>query len=128
MTDREALDKAQNELETSSYLAEVTLNKGLQKVHQNRIAWLARVLRLARKALYDQEARKNPRRLSIEELRQMDTQPVYVVPLNPGKDDGAEWCVMWNDEACIPGCDHWAWAIKDYGKTWIAYRHKPKEE
>jgi hypothetical protein len=60
MTDREALSKAQNELDTSSYLAEVTLNKGLQKVHQNRSAWLARVLRLARKALYIEENQKQP--------------------------------------------------------------------
>lgn len=60
MTDREALSKAQNELDTSSYLAEVTLNKGLQKVHQNRIAWLARVLRLARKGLYIEENQKQP--------------------------------------------------------------------
>ena len=60
MTDREALSKAQNELDTSSYLAEVTLNKGLQKVHQDRIAWLARVLRLARKVLYIEEKEKQP--------------------------------------------------------------------
>lgn len=60
MTDREAIDKAQNELDTSSYLAELGLNIGLRTIHRRRIAWLARVLRLARKALYIEENQKQP--------------------------------------------------------------------
>ena len=76
-------------------------------------------------AIREKKERENPKPLTIEELRQMDQQPVYVVPADS---HDSEWCVMCNDEACIPGCDYWAWGIKDYGKTWTAYRHKPKEE
>ena len=76
----------------------------------------------------DLEAMEDPQPLTLEELKQMDMKPVFVVPLQPSKDTGAEWCVMWDGEACIPGCEHWAWPIKDYGKTWTAYRHEPKED
>lgn len=81
--------------------------------------------RMAIAALREKQERENPKPLTIEELRQMDQQPVYVVPANPTETAGCEWCVMWNDEACIPSYEAWAWPIKDYGKTWTAYRHKP---
>ena len=80
-----------------------------------------------KEAIKEQLDRDNPQPLTIEELRQMDQEPVYVVPLNHGKDTAAEWCVMWHDEAAIPGDECWAWPINNYGKTWIAYRYKPKE-
>jgi hypothetical protein len=73
MTDREALDKAQNELNTSGYLAELSLNIGLRKVHQHRIAWLARVLRLARKALYIEENQKQPK-TNADRIRAMSDE------------------------------------------------------
>lgn len=60
MTDREALDKAQKELDTASYFEETSPYEGLKAVHRNKIAWLVRVLRLARKALYIEENQKQP--------------------------------------------------------------------
>lgn len=59
MTDREALDKAQKELDVASCFEETSPYGGLKAVHRNKIAWLARVLRLARKALYIEENQKH---------------------------------------------------------------------
>lgn len=85
-------------------------------------------LDMAIAALREKAEREDPQPLTIEQLLQMDQEPVYVVPLNHGKDTVAEWCVMWHDEAAIPGDECWAWPINNnYGKTWIAYRNKPKE-
>ncbi len=74
--------------------------------------------------------RDNPKPLTIEELRQMNGEPVWVKPLNAAKDKG-EWCVtdFYKDsfDALIPGIDNTWYESKDYGKTWEAYRHKPKE-
>lgn len=58
MTDQEAIARAQKELDNSTYLAEVGNNAGLRTMHQNRVSWLVRVLRLARIALRDQEERE----------------------------------------------------------------------
>ena len=69
---------------------------------------------------------EEPQPLTIEELQQLEGEPVYVVPRNPVKGVEAEWCVMWGKEACPPAkC--WAWKIGAYGDTWTAYRHKPKK-
>lgn len=69
--------------------------------------------------------------LTIEELREMNGNPVYVVPLNEFYDLG-KWCVLGvspnEDYSCalVPGINDWVWRFKDYGKDWLAYRH-PKE-
>ena len=85
---------------------------------------------LALKALREKAERENPAPLTIEELQHMNDQPVYVVPLPASGRDNAweEWCVMYNDEAFIPGIEYVNWKLTDYNRTWIAYRHKPKEE
>ena len=127
MTDQEAIDKAQRELDLSVYLAEVGSNAGMISIHRNRSAWLAPVLRLARIALREQEERENPKPLTIEELKQVDICPVYVVPLDHDYRHYGGWCVFYGGPAtaAIPGVDHWDWELVDYGETWIAYRHKP---
>ena len=55
MTDREAIAKAQKERDMSLYLSETSPYPGIQAVHRNKFEWLARVLRLAQKALNDAE-------------------------------------------------------------------------
>lgn len=81
-------------------------------------------------AIREKRERENPKPLTIEELRQMNGQPVYVVPQDEFHDRKywEEWCVLDSDEAVPPGIEYWSWALEDYGKTWTAYRHKPKEE
>lgn len=81
-------------------------------------------------ALREQEERENPKPLTIEELRQMDNCPVYVVPLIHAELHFDGWCVLpgGGGDAEVPGCEYWSWELEDYGETWIAYRHKPKGE
>ena len=69
--------------------------------------------------------------LTLEELREMDEEPVYVVPKDKPAHCGG-WCgvTVWK-------CDRYSyvtllrdsdsgWGFEKYGKTWIAYR-RPQE-
>lgn len=71
--------------------------------------------------------------LTLEELREMDEEPVYVVPKDKPAHCGG-WCgvTVWK-------CDRYSyvsllrdadsgWGFEKYGKTWIAYRRPPEEE
>ena len=71
--------------------------------------------------------------LTLEELREMDEEPVYVVPKDKPAHCGG-WCgvTVWK-------CDRYSyvsllrdadsgWGFEEYGKTWIAYRRPPEEE
>ena len=69
--------------------------------------------------------------LTLDELRKMDGEPVWVVCLKPERyyEPPIGWRIIeksivgtfgvWNDSSCL--------AERDYGKTWLAYRHKPEE-
>ena len=69
--------------------------------------------------------------LTLDELRQMDGEPVWVVCLKPERyyEPPIGWRIIeksivgtfgvWNDSSCL--------AERDYGKTWLAYRQKPEE-
>lgn len=70
--------------------------------------------------------------LTLDELRKMDGEPVWVVCLTPEIYDEppVRWRILeksiigtfgvWgNKDSCL--------TERDYGKTWIAYRQKPKE-
>ena len=55
--------------------------------------------------------------LTLDELRKMDGEPVWLVNQNGGR-----WVIMsgvylWNSRKNA-----------DYGKTWLAYRQKPEED
>ena len=71
--------------------------------------------------------------LTLEELREMDEEPVYVVPKDKPAHCGG-WCgvTVWK-------CDRYSyvsllrdadsgWWFEKYGKTWIAYRRPPEGE
>ena len=71
--------------------------------------------------------------LTLEELREMDEEPVYVVPKDKPAHCGG-WCgvTVWK-------CDRYScvsllrdadsgWEFEEYGKTWIAYRRPPEGE
>lgn len=51
MTNEEAIAKAEQELQTSDYIAECTVNPGLHKIHATRSTWLSIIVRLAKQAL-----------------------------------------------------------------------------
>lgn len=71
--------------------------------------------------------------LTLEQLREMDGEPVYVVPKDKPAHCGG-WCgvTVWK-------CDRYSyvsllrdadsgWGFEKYGKTWIAYRRPPEGE
>lgn len=66
--------------------------------------------------------------LTLKQLREMDGEPVWVVPIGKCKWATRQWCVLAADEALIPGVDHWWWSFEDYGEIWIAYRRPPEGE
>lgn len=68
--------------------------------------------------------------LTLEELREMDGEPVWCVSMI---NNTAEWAIlhivetpkMWFVATAGAACGY---GDRDtYGKTWLAYRHKPKE-
>lgn len=69
--------------------------------------------------------------LTIEDLRKMDGEPVYVVPTDRFSEYG-KWCIVSVDDnddyswALVPGIDCWSWKFRNYGEQWLAYRHKPE--
>lgn len=87
------------------------------------------VLQMAIAVLRAQEEVEKNEPLALEELRQMDREPVWIVsgegPALIYRVDTTNPCQIireWNHG--------WLTALNtdDYGKTWFAYRRKPKEE
>ena len=90
-------------------------------------------LHMAISALRQQEPVTNRNEpLTLDELRKMDGEPVWVVCLTPEIYDEPpiRWRILeksiigtfgvWgNKDSCL--------TERDYGKTWIAYRQKPEE-
>lgn len=68
--------------------------------------------------------------LTIEELRQMDGQPVFVVNLNNRNNSRWEIIKGTNEPNAL---DFFSFRdsiyfIRSYGKTWLAYRRRPESE
>ena len=97
----------------------------------SRYTILREALDMAISALRQQErfgdVTKKVEPLTLEELRQMEGEPAYIV------------CGEWKDwripdfidigayKGFIRFTDKSAEPIDEYGKTWLAYRHKPEE-
>lgn len=96
-------------------------------------------------ALRAQQERENPKPLTLEELREMDGEPVWVEPIN-SKYCKAGWGIVnmcHSSQIAEPqfirvfdGVTFFEQMIpypkqkrkQLYGKTWVAYRYKHKEE
>ena len=66
--------------------------------------------------------------LTLKQLREMDGEPVWVVPTGTHEKDEPMWCVLEGPMALIPGVDCWSWGFDGYGETWMAYRRPPEGE
>ena len=77
--------------------------------------------------------------LTLEQLRQMDGEPVYVVDIDRkqhyGKYGGYGKISVWGDGSledisidaiCEAPYGHTCWEEDSYGKTWLAYARKPE--
>lgn len=74
-------------------------------------------------ALEEKLERKNPQPLTLEELKQMDGQPVWIVK----NGEGGKWFIfdvgVWSK--ILYAGDKFN--LDFYGETWLAYRYPPKE-
>lgn len=89
---------------------------------------------LAVAALREQEERENPEPLTIEELCKVDGEPVFLVDLVHKSDPTVSdlwggWIVFTNhnQNGFIPRGGGF-FSNYGYGKSWIAYRSKTKED
>ena len=67
--------------------------------------------------------------LTLEELTQMDGEPVWIKLFDPDEEFWVlrnEWVDTRNPEPMILFRMRW-YSHSDYGKTWLAYRQKPEE-
>lgn len=71
--------------------------------------------------------------LTLEQLREMDGKPIYVVGILEGHKPMTGWCVVdatgsKYDSALVPGIETFNWRFNVYEKEWLAYRRPPKGE
>lgn len=96
-----------------------------------------KMFQIALEALLEKVERENTEPLTLEELRQMEGEPVWVKiigasdfcwPKDAWDDYGLvrkSWVRMWDrSRADIFTVAH---HFEEYGKSWLAYRNKPKE-
>lgn len=77
--------------------------------------------RLAEGAIRAQQERENPKPLTLDELREMVGEPVWI-------DDWFEDFHGWElSEDAADYFDGESREVEEYGCRWVAYRHKPKE-
>ena len=83
--------------------------------HVQLRAWLAELREI-------KQERNTP--LTLDELRQMDGEPVWVQ--SPGVPEYGRWAIVEGvGENCL--FLHDDFTCHEYGKTWLAYRQKPEE-
>ncbi len=93
----------------------------------------AEACRMVAAALRELDAQENPKPLTLEELRQMNGEPVWIVE-HP---DWGHWELAEDAEDYLMDRDEDFYGMKHndpFGRFglhvlgWLAYRHKPKEE
>lgn len=121
MTREEAIKKANDKLGGLTYLSECSANPGLRKVYGNMADWLSKVIYLAEIGLKGQQEQERNEPLTLDELREMDGEPVWVV-----LGQRASWCIV--DAQCEAvfgkccGC-----TFQEIGRHGAVYRRKPEE-
>ena len=76
------------------------------------------------------EATKKVEPLTLDDLRKMDGEPVWIKLFDPDEAFWVlrnEWVDTRNPEPMILFHMRW-YSHVDYGKTWLAYRQKPEED
>ena len=109
------------------YSAEYQKYLGMQIAMREVLEYFAK-FELGDTALRQQETVTNRNGLNepltMDELRQMDGEPVWVQ--SPGVPEYGRWAIVEGvGENCLFLRDDFT--CHDYGKTWLAYRQKPEE-
>lgn len=67
--------------------------------------------------------------LTLNQLREMDGQPVWVVDVGPHKWYGPGWAIVDRDNCLVRTVKNWnAVFFESYGERWLAYRRPPEGE
>lgn len=84
-------------------------------------------------ALQEQEERENKMPLTLEEVKRINNEPVWVCFFGGAiaREDG--WFILIDNgeyeyEVLLRGKESCYKSYNYYGKTWIAYKNRPKEE
>ena len=127
-TIQQAIEKIRNRYKTAIEQYHKAIVK---KLYQAANDWGAEyeLYELVLAALREKQERENPEPLTLEELRHMDGEPVWIVAKHyrtfadvvqvMGRDKGDDFVGF---KICYNLQEN------GHGKTWNAYRHKPKEK
>ena len=67
--------------------------------------------------------------LTLEQLREMDGEPVWIVDVGPHKWYGPGWAIVDRDNCLVRTAKNWNPVFFErYGERWIAYRCPPEGE
>ena len=67
--------------------------------------------------------------LTLEQLRKMDGEPVWIVDVGPHKWYGPGWAIVDRDNCLVRTAKNWNPVFFErYGERWIAYRRPPEGE
>ena len=67
--------------------------------------------------------------LTIEQLREMDGEPVWIVDIGPHKWYGPGWAIVERDNCLVRTAKNWSPVFFErYGEQWLAYRRPPEGE
>ena len=130
MTREEAIQYAEKKLERAYYRLEMGyLNDGLRQIVSNEYEFLRQAISALRKQETVTERHQLNDPLTLDELREMDGEPVWIKLFDPDEEFWVlrnEWVDTRNPEPMILFHMRW-YSHADYGKTWLAYRQKPEE-
>ena len=67
--------------------------------------------------------------LTLDELREMEGEPVWIVDVGPHKWYGPGWAIVDRDNCLVSTVKNWnAVFFESYGERWLAYRRPPEGE
>ena len=111
MTIAEAIKRIKNHME-------------VHRIGQFPHIYIFEALTMAIDALLEKAEREDPKPLTLEELRQMNGESVWIVW--PDRRIKSMWWIVGSPDWYLMEFDD-PIEEKRYGSVWIAYRHKPKE-
>ena len=67
--------------------------------------------------------------MTLEQLRKMDGEPVWIVDIGPHKWYGPGWAIVDRDNCLVRTAKNWNPVFFErYGERWLAYRRPPEGE
>ena len=110
------------------YSAEYQKYLGMQIAMREVLEYFAK-FELGDTALRQQETVENRNEpLTLEELRKMDNQPVWIEDVGEDKWHGSGWAIVDREYCLVRKASNGNPAFFErYGKEWIAYRQQPAE-